>query len=180
MRRSGLGGWSFKPRNEKAGSVASGPVAFEGNFSPNLAVLARSRSFMALFDIVLREPSHEISGYIAMQHSQLNFVSRRTICQLAIAVLMLAQPVLAAKADPLLDAGPTTSCAAGVDYSGGTDVNGNPVVPADTEGAPIPVPGSVAVPLAGNAKGTGAGRNSAYVGLDGQKLDALVNPKPCS
>ena len=95
-------------------------------------------------------------------------------------VLALAQPALAAKTDPLLDPGPTTPCAAGVDYSSGTDVNGNPVVPADGGVAPIPVPETVAVPLAGNAKGTGAGRNSTYVGLDGQKLDALVNPKPCS
>jgi hypothetical protein len=115
-----------------------------------------------------------------MQHSQLNFVLRGTICQLAMVVLTLAQPAWAATPDPLLDPGPTTPCASGVDYSGGTDVNGNPVVPADADGAPIAVPGSVAVPLAGSAKGKGAGRNSAYVGLDGKKLDALVNPKPCS
>ena len=115
-----------------------------------------------------------------MHNSQLNFVTRGTICQLAIVVLTAAQPALAAKPAPLLDPGPTTPCAAGVDYSGGTDVNGNPVVPADADGTPIPVPGTVAVPLAGNAKGSGGGRNSAYVGLDGKKLDALVNPKPCS
>jgi hypothetical protein len=112
-----------------------------------------------------------------MQHSQLNFVSRANFCQVAVVVLALAQPVFAA---PILDPGPTTPCAAGVDFSGGADVNGNPVVPADAGAAPVPVPGTVAVPLAGNAKGAGAGRNSTYVGLDGKKLDALVNPKPCS
>jgi len=115
-----------------------------------------------------------------MHNPQLNFVMRGTIRQLAIMVVALAQPALAATPDPLLDPGPTSPCAAGVDYSGGIDVNGNPVVPADEGGSPIPVPGTVAVPLAGNAKGSGGGRNSAYVGLDGKKLDALVNPKPCS
>jgi hypothetical protein len=115
-----------------------------------------------------------------MHHSQLNFVSRRTFSQAALLVLTLAQPAFAAKPDLLLDPGPTTPCAAGVDYSGGADVNGNPVVPSDTGAAPVPVPGTIAVPLAGNARGAKAGRNSAYVGLDGKKLDALVNPKPCS
>ena len=81
--------------------------------------------------------------------------------------------------DRLLDAGPTALCAAGVDYAGGTDVNGNPIVPADVGADRVPLPATVAVPLAGNAKGRGAGRNSAYVGLDGKKLDALVNPKSC-
>src|SRR5215467_13680657 len=114
MQRSSLGGWRFKPRNEKAGARAPALMPF-GKFSPNLAVLARSRSFMFLFDIVVREPSHEISGYIAMHNSELNFVTRGTISQLAIVVLTAAQPALAAKPDPLLDPGPTTPCAAGVD-----------------------------------------------------------------
>ncbi|HEY1876789.1 MAG TPA: hypothetical protein VGG66_04935 [Rhizomicrobium sp.] len=105
---------------------------------------------------------------------------RPTICLVAAAFLAVARPAFAAKTDPILDPGPTTPCAAGVDYSGGADVNGNPVVPADEGAASVPVPGTVAVPLAGNAKGAGAGRNSTYVGLDGKKLDALVNPKPCS
>ena len=94
-------------------------------------------------------------------------------------VLMLVQPAFAAGPDPLLDGGPTAPCAAGVDYSGGADVNDNPVVTADVGAPHVPVPGTVAVPLAGNAKGTRAGRDSAYVGLDGKTLDALVNPKPC-
>jgi hypothetical protein len=44
---------------------------------------------------------------------------------------------------------------------------------------PVPVPGKIMVPLPGNARGRGAGRNSAYAGLDGKKVDALVNPTPC-
>ena len=114
-----------------------------------------------------------------MQHLQFNFVKRGTVRLCVTMGLALAQPALAASPDPLLDAGPTAPCAAGADYSGGADVNGNPVVPADVEAEHVPVPGSVMVPLPGNAHGKRAGRSSAYVGLDGQKLDALVNPAPC-
>ncbi len=134
---------------------------------------------MGWFDIVLPRRSHEITGIFAVQHQQFNFVWHGTNGLVVAIALALVQPALAANQDPLLDGGPTAPCAAGVDYSGGADVNGNPVVPADVAAARVPVPATVAVPLAGNAKGTGAGRNSAYVGLDGRKLDALVNPKPC-
>jgi hypothetical protein len=114
-----------------------------------------------------------------VQHLQLNFVWRETNWLAVAMALALAQPAFAAKPDPLLDGGATAPCGAGVDYSGGADVNGNPVVPADVGTQHVPVPATVAIPLAGNAKGKGAGRNSAYVGLDGKKVDALVNPKPC-
>jgi hypothetical protein len=114
-----------------------------------------------------------------MQHLEFNFVWRGTNCLVVTTILALAQPALAAKPDPLLDAGPTAPCAARVDYSGGADVNGNPVVPADVGAQHVPVPGTVMVPLPGNAQGNGNGRDSAYVALDGKKLDALVNPKPC-
>jgi hypothetical protein len=110
-----------------------------------------------------------------MQHLEFNFAWRGTNCLAVTLILVLAQPALAAKPDPLLDAGPTVPCAAGVDYSGGADVNGNPVVPADVGAQHVPVPGTVMVPLHGN----GNGRDSAYATLDGKKLDALVNPKPC-
>ncbi len=114
-----------------------------------------------------------------MQHLEFNFVRPGTNRLLVIMALALIQPALAANPDPLLDGGPTTPCAAGVDYSGGADVNGNLVVPADVGSPHVPLPGTVMVPLPGNAQGKGAGRNSAYVGLDGKKLDPLVNPKPC-
>jgi hypothetical protein len=110
-----------------------------------------------------------------MQHSQFNFVWRGTKA-LAVTMLVLAlSSALAARSDPLLDAGPTVPCAAGADYSGGIDVNGNPVVPADVGARHVPVPGTVMVPLHGN----GNGRDSAYAALDGKKLDRLVNPPPC-
>jgi len=114
-----------------------------------------------------------------MQHMKFNFVCRGTNYLAVTMMLTLARPALAAAPDPLLDGGPTTPCAAGVDYSGGADVNGNAVVPADVGAPRVPVPGTVAVPLHGNTQAKGAGRNSAYVGLDGKKLDAWVNPKPC-
>ena len=110
-----------------------------------------------------------------MQHLQFYFVWRGTDCRVVATVLMLIQPASAAPSDPLLDGGPTTACAAGVDYSGGADVNGNPVVPADVGSPHVPVPGTVLVPLHGNGKG----KDSAYAALDGKKLDALANPKPC-
>ena len=84
-------------------------------------------------------------------------------------------PAFAAKPDPLLDDGPTNPCAAGVDYSGGMDVHGKPVVPADVGVQKVPVPGTVLIPLHGN----GNGQDSAYAALDGKKLDKLVNPPPC-
>jgi hypothetical protein len=114
-----------------------------------------------------------------MQHLKFNFAWPGTNCLLVAMGLALLQPALAANSDPLLDGGTTTPCAASVDYSGGADVNGNPVVPADVGSPHVPVPGTVMVPLPGNAQGKGAGRNGAYVGLDGKKLDPLVNPKPC-
>ncbi len=110
-----------------------------------------------------------------MQHLQFNFVWPGTNCLVAAMVLTLAQPAFAAPSDPLLDGGPTTACAAGADYSGGADVNGNPVVPADLGAPHVPLPSTVLVPLHGN----GNGKDSAYAALDGKKLDALVNPKPC-
>ena len=82
--------------------------------------------------------------------------------------------------DPLLDGGPTTACAAGADYTGGADVNGRPVAPADVAAAKVPVPGTMAVPLRGGSvnPATGAG-SGAYVSLDRQQIDKLVNPPPC-
>ena len=110
-----------------------------------------------------------------MQHSQFNFVCRGTNGLAVIMLLIALTPAFAAKPDPLLDGGPTVSCAAGTDYSGGADVHGKPVVPADVGGEAVPVPGSILVPL----KGNGNGRDSAYAALDGKKLDPLVNPPPC-
>ena len=89
------------------------------------------------------------------------------------------------KPDPLLDGGPTTPCAAGVDYAAGRDANGAPVVPADVGAPPVPVPDGIVVPVGPRASrsgginpATGAG-NSPYVALDGKKLAPLLNPQPC-
>ena len=54
----------------------------------------------------------------------------------------------------------------------GTDVNGNPVTPADLAGGPVPLRGQIEVPL--QAK---PGRAPAYIAVDGSKLDPLLNPQ---
>ncbi|MBA2589217.1 MAG: hypothetical protein H0U98_11420 [Alphaproteobacteria bacterium] len=86
------------------------------------------------------------------------------------------------KPDPLLDGGPTSACAASPDYAAGIDTRGRRVAPADVAAAAVPVPDSIAVPLAkagswGRLRpGTG---DSSYVSLDGRKLAPLLNPPPC-
>src|ERR1700722_8357890 len=128
MPPSALAGWSCKsPETERP---EGGAGLF--NFSPNLAVLARSRSFMGWVDIVLCGPCHDIIGIIAVQHKQFNFVWRGTKQAGFALALLVAGPALAgsivqpSKPDPLLDSGPTTPCAAGVDYAAVIDVNGQP------------------------------------------------------
>jgi hypothetical protein len=117
-----------------------------------------------------------------MQHTQFNFVAAGTI------LLLLSCPALAGtiakphQPDPLLDGGPTTACAAGPDYAAGTDTQGRRVAPADVGATSVPVPDSIAVPLAqagprGRAR-PGMG-DSSYVSLDGRKLAPLLNPAPC-
>jgi len=119
-----------------------------------------------------------------MQHAQLNVVRN-----VAIAIALLAAlPAIAgtitgpSKPDPLLDGGPTASCAAGADYAAGTDANGKPVAPADVGAQPVPVPDQIAIPLA-QAGPRGRVRpgmgDSAYVTLDGKKLAPLLNPPSC-
>ena len=121
-----------------------------------------------------------------MQHLELNFVRKGTKALVLLGLLGTANPAVCGTIahpnppDPLLDGGPTTACAAGVGYAAGTDVNGNPVAPADVGATKVPVPGNIAVPLHGGAvnPATGAG-SGAYVSLDKQQIDKLVNPPPC-
>jgi len=123
-----------------------------------------------------------------MQQSQLNFADAGTKSLLLCALLALSQPGFAgtiahpAPKDSLLDPGPTTACAAGADYTAGTDANGRAVVPADVAQAAVPVPDSVAVPLhSGQAQGgpPRPGGQAPYAMLDGRRLAPLLNPPPC-
>jgi len=149
---------------------------------------------MGLLDIVVLTVCHEISGIIAVHNRQFNFVWRKTLLVLVALFLGVCQSSLAApitqpsKPDPLLDSGPTAACAAGADYAAGTDANGQPVVPADVAAGRVPLPDTVAIPLGSNRgvnRGVRRGRSnvpngdSAYVSLDGQKLEPLLNPQPC-
>ena len=74
-------------------------------------------------------------------------------------------------------------------YAAGADATGQAVTPADVGAGRVPVPDQIAVPLAGAPRhqtGRGpinpatGGSQGAYVTLDGRKLDALVNPPPCT
>jgi hypothetical protein len=123
---------------------------------------------MDLVDIVLRRPSHEIIGRIAVQHKQYNFVRQGIYQGTKVAALLLpllgVLPALAgsivhpSKPDPLLDSGPTDPCAAGADYATGVDANGKQVVAADVAGGRVPLPDTVAIPL-GNNRPQAGGRN---------------------
>ena len=113
-----------------------------------------------------------------MQHAQYNFV-------VAILVL-LAVPAAAGtiakphQPDPLLDGSPTSACAARTDYAAGTDVQGARVAPADVGAGAVPVPDSIAIPLAQNGhRGRPGMGDSSYVSLDGRKIAPLLNPPPC-
>lgn len=83
--------------------------------------------------------------------------------------------------DSLLDAGPTTPCAARPDYAAGIDATGQAVAPADVAAPPMPVPESIAVPLRGGRARQAAGQpgDAPYIALDGRKLAPLLNPPPC-
>ncbi len=114
-----------------------------------------------------------------MQHTQFNFSRSGTKPTLAAILFLAAIPAFAAtmahpsKPDPLLDGGPTDPCMARSEYAPGRDAEGHSVTPVDVGQARVPVPDQIAVPV--NRKGA----KQAYVGLDGQKLDPLLNPPPC-
>jgi hypothetical protein len=79
-------------------------------------------------------------------------------------------PILAPPAD-----GPCDPALDQPDLASGTDVEGHQVAPADLQTGPIPLQGQIMVPL---RPARGHGGNSAYVAVDGKKLDPLLNPKP--
>ena len=142
-----------------------------------------------------------------MQHKQFNFVRRGTKIAVLTWAFLAVGPALGgsivqpSRPDPLLDSGPTTPCAAGVDYAAGVDANGQPVVPADVAAGPVPLPDTIAIPIARNgisaagptpnfASGrrssspinpdNASNRDNAYIALDGRKLEPLLNPQSCA
>jgi hypothetical protein len=140
---------------------------------------------MGLFDKVVCGQSHEISRHIAMQQAQFYFTRMGAFLLLLAATPVTAAPITGpSKPDPLLDGGPTAPCAADTEYAAGADVNGRPVAPADIDTRRVPMPDAIAVPLArsspfGARMRKAPGGDSAYITLDGRKLDPLVNPQPC-
>ena len=142
---------------------------------------------MGWFDIVVLTSCHEITGITAVHHKQFNFVGGIALIILASAPGLAATMAGPSKPDPLLDGGPTAPCAAGADYTAGTDANGAAIVPADVGSRPVPVPDAIAVPLNqgrrdpnGQSKPNEGKRDSAYVSIDGAKLAPLLNPPSCT
>jgi hypothetical protein len=125
--------------------------------------------------------SHEISGVIAVQHTQLNYripgFGAALFVMLVFAGKAAFSEGVAARGNPdsiLTDspAGPCDPELSQAELVPGTDVDGNPVAPADLASGPVPLKGQIEVPL--KAQG---GRAPAYVAVDGAKLDPLLNPK---
>jgi hypothetical protein len=120
-----------------------------------------------------------------MQQTQFYFARVGVFLLLLAGAPVAAGPITGpSKPDPLLDGGPTAPCAADTEYAAGADVNGRPVPPADLDTRRVPMPDAIAIPLArsspfGGRMRKAPGGDSAYVTLDGRKLDPLVNPEPC-
>jgi hypothetical protein len=133
-----------------------------------------------------------------VQHKQFNFVWQGTKIAAVALPLLAVWPAFAgsivqpSRPDPLLDSGPTDRCAAGADFAPAIDASGRPVVPADVAGGRVPLPDTIAIPIGrggpGRDRSFGPGRrapdnasnrDSTWVGLDGKKLEPLLNPPPC-
>lgn len=118
-----------------------------------------------------------------MQQAQENYRKIALGALLVLGLLLAVKPAVSADApthpsprpDILTDApaGPCDPQSGQADLVPGTDVNGNPVAPADLASGPIPNPGQIAVPLRARR-----GRDPAYVTVDGNKLGPLLDPSP--
>jgi hypothetical protein len=99
-----------------------------------------------------------------------------------------AQPAVS---DPVLQGpAPPFACAEaldGPDYVPGLDANGQAVPRADIGAGRVPVPGELLLPLpnrpafgrgARGGRGRSGGDEPAYLVLDGQRVERLVNPGP--
>jgi hypothetical protein len=129
-----------------------------------------------------------------MQHVQLNYRLFRVAGLLVVSLIFAGKPAFSApiadpaKPDPILggpiqyqptpanqNKGACDPALAGADVTPGVDVSGYPVAGADLPAPPVHVDGQIAVPL---KPARGRGGNSAYVMVDGKKLDPLLNPQP--
>jgi hypothetical protein len=132
-------------------------------------------------DTGFRDLSHEISGVVAVQYTQLNYriltVGAALLLVLVFAGKSAFSEGVSARGKPgsILTDNPSGACdpeLGQADLVNGTDVDGQAVAPATLASGPIPLRGQIEVPL--RAKG---GRAPAYVAVDGAKLDPLLNPK---
>lgn len=118
-----------------------------------------------------------------MQHTQLNYRTLGLGAALFVVLVFAGKSAfsegVAARGKPnaiLTDspAGPCDPALGQAELVPGTDVDGNPVSPADLASGPVPFKGQIEVPLKARA-----GRAPAYVAVDGAKLDPLFNPPSC-
>jgi hypothetical protein len=145
--------------------------------------------FIGCVDTGVEKPSHDIFGICAVQHTQFNYRLSFGAALLVVALVLAGKTAFSAgiadqgKPDPILGApidygaakGPCDPALDQADVTPGVDVDGRPVAQADLPTPPVHIDGQIAVPLK-PAKGKGG--NSAYVSVDGKKLDPLLNHQP--
>jgi hypothetical protein len=119
-----------------------------------------------------------------VQHTQQNCWRSGAAFLGFLALLSLGNPSLGAPAaapDPLLTGtkGPCDPKLDGPDYVAGTDVDGNPVVPADVDQAKVQVPGGVLVPLGRPASSRNSvAQNQTLMALNQKQVDSILDPQP--
>ena len=121
-----------------------------------------------------------------MQNTQENYRRLALGGLLVVALVFAAETAFSAgiaergKPDPILAGtadGPCDAALGQPDLTPGTDVEGHQIASADIQNGPVPFGGQIAVPL---RPARGKGGNSAFVMVDGKKLDPLLSPKsPC-
>jgi hypothetical protein len=88
-------------------------------------------------------------------------------------------------ADSILEGPPPNPCTRGADYVPGVDAAGQPVPRADIGAGPVAIPDQVYVPLANRGRrgrggpGPGPEAGQPYAGIDGRRLEPLLNPPAC-
>jgi hypothetical protein len=95
------------------------------------------------------------------------------------APILRVQAANRAQPDPLLTEakGPCDPRLDGPNYVPGTDVDGNPVAPADVSQAKVPVPEAILLPLGTAANGSTT-KAQALASLNRKELDSILNPPP--
>ncbi len=116
-----------------------------------------------------------VTTYLGMLRCNISKKITGCAMRMLLAAGLLCRPIrpIGPRPDPILTGGSPGPCdpnTASADYVGRTDVNGNPVAPADLDRPAVPVPGHVDIPIKVR-KGA-----PTYVSADGKSLAPLLNP----